>query len=161
MSKNHVLMRDVICLYHPEFKSSSDLRTCGMKYPELFNIERLIEESLAAVGPYSFVNQSGYDFSDFSDSKTVTVNANSRYAEITGVENKIGALRITAYNPFTQSVDFFYVPKSKMSFVKLPCYGKNSHKERLRFSYCLDRTYGYMEQLRESNFINLATNMKP
>ena len=161
MSKNHVLMRDVICLYHPEFTASADLRSCGLKHPEMFNIERLMEESLAAVGPYTFVDQAGYDFSDFSDSKTVTVNHNSRYAEITGVENKIGALRITAYNPFVQGVDFFYVPKSRMNYVKTACYGKNSHKERLRFTYCLDLSYGFMEQFRERNFTDLATNMNP
>ena len=57
MSKNLVLMRDVICIYHPEFRISKDLRAYGMKHPEIFNVERLIEESLAAVGPYEFVDR--------------------------------------------------------------------------------------------------------
>jgi hypothetical protein len=47
MSRELVLMRDLICQYHPEFVSSSDMRRCGLRRPDLFNVERLVEESLA------------------------------------------------------------------------------------------------------------------
>lgn len=157
MSKNLVLMRDVICRYHPEFVQSADLRRYGMKHHDIFNVERLIEESLAAVGPYQFVDEEGYDFTDFSDSKTTTINATSRAACVSSVETKIGALRITAYNPFKDSADYFFVSKRDMKYVKSPCYGVNSHKERVLFTYTpKGDTYNMFEDYRVRSFEDLA-----
>ena len=157
MSKSLVLMRDVICIYHPEFRASKDLRTYGMKHPDIFNVERLIEESLAAVGPYEFVDKEGYDFTDLSDSKTTTINANTRVGTISSVETKIGALRITAYNPFKESADYFYVSKRDVKYVKSPCYGNNDHKERILFKYSTKGdAYGMFEDYRVKSFEDLA-----
>ena len=157
MSKSLVLMRDVISIYHPEFRKSKDLRTYGIKHPDIFNIERLVEESLAAVGPYEFVDQEGYDFTDLSDSKTTTINANTRVGTISSVETKIGALRITAYNPFKESADYFYVSKRDMKYVKSPCYGNNDHKERILFKYSTKSdAYGMFEDYRVKSFEELA-----
>ena len=157
MSKSLVLMRDVICIYHPEFRASKDLRSYGIKHPEIFNVERLIEESLAAVGPYQFVDKEGYDFTDLSDSKTTTVNANTRVVTISSVETKIGALRITAYNPFKDAADYFYVSKRDMKYVKSPCYGNNDHKERILFTYSKKGdNYNMFEDYRVRSFEELA-----
>jgi hypothetical protein len=157
MSKQLTLMRDVICVYHPRFRNSSDIQRFGLECPEHFNVERLIEESLAAVGPYQFVDQEGYDFSDFSDSKTTTINANTRVGTISNVETKIGALRITAYNPFKESADYFYVSKRDMKYVKSPCYGNNDHKERILFTYSKKGdAYGMFEDYRVKSFEDLA-----
>ena len=157
MSKSLVLMRDVICIYHPEFRVSKDLRAYGMKHPDIFNVERLVEESLAAVGPYEFVDQDGYDFTDLSDSKTTTINANTRTGTIGSVETKIGALRITAYNPFKESADYFYVSKRDMKYVKSPCYGVNDHKERILFKWSeKGDTYNMFEDYRVKSFEDLA-----
>lgn len=157
MSKHLTLMRDVICIHHPEFAASQDLRRYGLKHPDIFNIERLIEESLAAVGPYRFVDEEGYDFSDYSDSKTTTININTRVGTISSVETKIGALRITAYNPFKQQPDYFFVSKRDMKYVKSPCYGNNSHKERILFTYSTKGdAYGIFEDYRVKSFEELA-----
>ena len=157
MSKSLILMRDVICIYHPRFRASKDLRAYGMEAPNIFNVERLIEESLAAVGSYEFVDQDGYDFTDLSDSKTTTINAKTRKGTISSVETKIGALRITAYNPFKQSADYFYVSKSDMKYVKSPCYGVNDHKERILFKYSTKGdAYGMFEDYRVKTFEDLA-----
>ena len=112
LTKNEVLMRDVIIKYHPEFRKSASLREQGMKHPDMFNIEYLVEQSLAAVGPYEFVDEAGYDFTDFSDSKTVTVNAKTGNTCIRSVEAKIGALRVVAFNAITGETDYFFVPDS-------------------------------------------------
>ena len=150
-------MRDVICIYHPRFRNSPDIKRFGLECPEHFNIERLIEESLAAVGPYRFVDEDGYDFSDLSDSKTTTINANTRVATISNVETKIGALRITAYNPFKESVDYFYVSKRDLKYVKSPCYGVHDHKERIKFTYSSrGDAYGMFEDYRVKSFTDLA-----
>ena len=157
MSKSLVLMRDVICVYHPEFRKSPDLRSYGLKHHDIFNVERLIEESLAAVGPYRFVDEEGYDFTDFSDSKTTTINANTRTGTIGSVETKIGALRITAYNPFKDAADYFYVRKRDMKYVKSPCYGNNDHKERILFRWTeKGDNYNMFEDYRVRSFEELA-----
>ena len=157
MSKSLVLMRDVICVYHPSFNSSPDLQKFGLEMPERFNIERLIEETLAAVGPYRYVDEEGYDFTDYSDSKTTTINANTRVGTIGSVETKIGALRITAYNPFKDAADFFYVSKRDLKYVKSPCYGVNDHKERILFTYTAKGdTYNTFDDYRVKNFRELA-----
>ena len=157
MSKSLVLMRDVICVYHPSFSSSSDLQKFGLEMPERFNIERLIEETLAALGPYRYVDEAGYDFTDYSDSKTTTINANTRVGTIGSVETKIGALRITAYNPFKDAADFFYVSKRDLKYVKSPCYGVNDHKERILFTYTAKGdTYNTFDDYRVKNFRELA-----
>jgi hypothetical protein len=150
-------MRDVICVYHPSFNSSRDLQKFGLEMPERFNIERLIEETLAAVGPYRYVDKEGYDFTDYSDSKTTTINANTRVGTIGSVETKIGALRITAYNPFKEAADFFYDSKRDLKYVKSPCYGVNDHKERIVFTYSSKSdAYGMFEDYRVKDFRELA-----
>ena len=157
MSKSLVLMRDVICVYHPSFNSSRDLQKFGLEMPERFNIERLIEETLAALGPYRYVDEEGYDFTDYSDSKTTTINSNTRVGTVGSVETKIGALRITAYNPFKESADYFYVSKRDLKYVKSPCYGVNDHKERIVFSYSKKGdNYGIFEDYRVKDFRELA-----
>jgi hypothetical protein len=123
MSKAHVLMRDVICEYHPEFRRSKDLRRYGLQHSTIFNVERLIEESLAALGPYEFIDAAHADFSDGSDSKTASIRENptmpgrnTHRGEISGVETagggqKYGALRCTIYNPHKDTLKFYYLPR--------------------------------------------------
>lgn len=157
MSKNLVFMRDIVCKYHPAFKRSADLRETGIKHCDIFNIERLIEQTLAAVGRYKFVDEEGYDFTDYSDSKTTSINANTRVATINSVENKVGALRIIAYNPFKNSADYFFVSKNSLFQIKKPCYGVNSYKERIKFTYAQDNDhYGQFEKYRVTNFKEVA-----
>lgn len=123
MCKALVMMRDVICVFHPEFRNSKELQAYGLKNPEIFNIERLIEESLAAVGPYKVINGDHADFCDGTDSKTASIRVNptspghnTYRGEISGVETagggrKAGALRCTIYNPHKDSLKFYFLPK--------------------------------------------------
>jgi hypothetical protein len=157
MSKNLVLMRDVICKYHPRFVESLGLRKYGLDNPQMFNVERLVEESLAAVGGYDYVDEDGYDFSDFSDSKTTSISLKTRIASVGNVENKIGALRITSYNPHLDSLAYFFVSQTDVKYVKLPCYGNSSHKERIRFTWHPnDDHYNSFEDYRKDDFESLA-----
>lgn len=158
-TKEYLFMRDIITQYHPEFKSSQDLQAFGLKYPGHFNIEFLIEECLAAIGGYKFVDAEGYDFCDYSDSKTTTVNANTGVVTISSVETKIGALRITAFNPIKNGIDYFYVPKRDLNRVRMACYGKSEHKQRILFTYSRKNhdDYGWFEDYRVNSFTELAT----
>lgn len=161
MSKNFVLMRDVIVKYHPEFRKSKDLQRYGLTHASIFNIERLVEESLSSVGGYDFVDETGRDFNDSwnSDSKTTTVipDGSSKTAIVSSLENKIGSLRITIYNPFKESIDFMYIPKVSVDARKEPNYGKASYKEKLRIRWnaAADR-YNAFEIFRLSSFEELA-----
>lgn len=162
MSKHLVLIRDVVSKYHPEFRKSADLRRYALRNPTIFNVERLIEESLAAVGGYEFVDEDGRDFNCNwnSDSKTTTViqDGRSKTAAITGIESKIGSLRVTIYNPFRDRVDFMYIPRHEVAVLSEPCYGrKNSAKERLRarWSEAGDH-YNFFNMFRKKSFEELA-----
>lgn len=167
MCKNLVFMRDIVCKYHPEFRKSRSMRMRGLKHPKIFNIERLIEESLAAVGGYDFVDKAGYDFNDvaYSDSKTVTVVNNggpkqTKVIIIASVENKIGSLRVTIYNPFKNSIDFMYIPKKDVQYwmENSGTTGTaNKFKQRIRTSWNPERDdYNKLEQYRVSSFEELA-----
>ena len=163
MSKNLVMMRDVICIYHPEFRKSKDLQRYGMKHSAIFNIERLIEESLAVVGGYNFVDETGRDFDCKwnSDSKTATVipDGKARTAVIGSIENKIGSLRITIYNPFKESLDYMYIPRKQVQLLKECCYGKtgaNKEKLRIRWNLANDHYNGF-DQFLVKDFKELAT----
>jgi hypothetical protein len=160
-------MRDVVCVYHPEFRKSADLRKYGLKHPEIFNIERLVEESLAAVGGYDFVDETGRDFNDKqnSDSKTCTVVNNGGVQQakviiIGSVENKIGSLRVTIYNPFKNGVDFMYIPKKAVQYwmENSGTTGTdNKIKQRIRTTWnpkC--DHYNKLEQYRVVSFKELA-----
>jgi hypothetical protein len=154
-------MRDIVCLYHPEFVKSADLRNFGMTQPDLFNIERLVEQSLAAVGPYDFVDAAGYDFSDFSDSKTTTVVPDGRTTKtaiINSVENKIGSLRVVIYNPFKGCADFMFIPHKQVQALKEPCYGRSGGtKERLRARWNVHHDhYNYFDRFKLKTFEDLA-----
>jgi hypothetical protein len=166
MSKHTVFMEQIVCKYHPEFKKSKDLQMYGMKHAEIFNIERLIEESLASVGGYDFVDEDGRDFNCAynSDSKTVSVVNNgsqSKVIIIQSVENKIGSLRVTIYNPFNNGIDFMYIPKKGVQnqMENAGTQGnENKIKQRIRTSWN-ERydDYNKLEQYRVASFIELAT----
>jgi len=164
MSKNLVLMRDVITKTHPAFKASADLVSYGIKHSEIFNCERLIEESLAVEGGYDFVDEDGYDFNDAyrSDSKTVTVipDGKSKTAVVGSVENKIGSLRITIYNPFKGSLDFMYIPYRRWQGLKEQCYGRSGgskEKLRIRWNQANDYYNGGFDEFLVKDFKALAT----
>lgn len=157
-TKNYLFMRDIILRFHPDFEGTSYERNRDLKKAQHFNIPSLIEQSLAAVGGYDFIDAEGYDFSDYSDSKTVSINPTTGRATIGSVENKIGALRVIVYNPIKNGIDYFFVPADEVAYCKGPCYGKTDHKERIRFSYSkvAEDSYGWFEDYRVDSFEELA-----
>lgn len=78
-----------------------------------FNIPYLVEKAfeIASGGLYECINTDGYDFTDFSDAKTVSITDQKRTVfELTAVENKVGALRIVCYNECRDRLHYFYIP---------------------------------------------------
>ena len=167
MNKHLKLMQEIVCNHHPRFINSPEIQSFGLECPEHFNIERLVEESLAHRGPYGFVDENGYDFTDYSDSKTATVVCNggqsqSKVLIIDSVENKIGALRITAYNPYNVSVAYFYVPKRDVRLLKENTGTRGSaytQKERIRATWSQAQDhYNKLEHYRVNTFLDLANS---
>lgn len=159
MSRELALIRDAVAKHHPAFIKNKELTAFALDMPTRFNVERLIEETLATIGDLKFVDEDGYDFlPDYSDSKTCSVNAKDYSGTINSVENKIGSLRITMYNPFTDGLAYFFIHKKYVDRVKSPCYGKNSHKERIQYSYSKVHRdhYGWLEEYRVDSFKELA-----
>jgi hypothetical protein len=152
--KNALIMRDVISVYHPDFISPGDVRTYGFEKPDSYNITRLVEESLAAIGPYEHIDEYGYDFTDYSDSKTATVSTYDNSLTIGNVQNKIGALRIVAYNPHTDKLDYFYIPKSVLAEYK-ERHTKNTDRIRTAWTEETD-SYNFFQMFRYYSFEAMA-----
>ena len=128
---------------------SINFRTQFIKLPLAMQLSNLIKQSLNLIS-FKTINVEYIYIA-------TTVNANTRTGTIGSVETKIGALRITAYNPFKESTDYFYVSKRDMKYVKSPCYGVNDHKERILFFYSKKvDAYGMFEDYRVKNFEDLA-----
>lgn len=168
MSKNLLLMKDVITKYHPSFVDSKDLTITALTQPHIFDVPRLVEETFAAVGGYNFVDAFGHDFDDpvFSDSKTTTVCANSatrRVFTIGSVEKKIGSLRVVIYNPYVNRLDFMYLPKEDVALLKEKDGTRGSatySKQKIRGTWSPKHDhYNRMEPYRVKDFVELATIM--
>ena len=159
--KNLALLENVIVPHHHIFKNCDNLyKEMALKNPVLFNVEHGVEKAMADAsnGLYEFVDAVGYDNSDFSDTKTTSVNFNTRVAEVKGIENKIGALRIVIYNPRShRKVDYMFIPAAAVQSLALACHGNDSHKSRLLIKYSANGDhYNKFEQFRISTFENLA-----
>jgi len=123
MNKETLLMEQIIVKFHPQFKESTQLQDLGLLRPEIFNVEMLVEECLAACGPYELSRGCHQDFSDGSDCKTASIRREpnkpgtaSHKGEISGVQTsagvvKLGALRCVVYNPCENNLLYFYLPK--------------------------------------------------
>lgn len=162
-TKSEVILEEIVFQYHPALAEPPErIRQC---HPENWNIPRLVEESMAHVGGYDFVDEEGYDFNDFylSDCKTTTVitypKPHPRHVfEIGSVETKVGALRIVAFNPIHGGLDYFFVPKDGVLKHKTKCYGKSRLKERIQAAYNVaGNHYNKFEVYRVDTFENLAT----
>lgn len=157
MSKQRTFLRDIIIPTLPELFPTEATKSYALSNPHIYNVEHLVELCLAKLGTYEFVDEEGYDFTDLSDSKTTTVNERTLVMTISSVETKIGSLRICAYNPIKESVDFFFLTHQQLRAYALPCYGNNSHKERLLARWNAGRDcYNQFEQFRVKTFQELA-----
>lgn len=125
INKTIVLFEKVVKQHNPLFKGRNIL-TQVRKYPKIFNIEHLIELTMAQLGGYEFVDGAHCDFSDGSECKTCSVHfnpttpkSNTHRLEISGVVSpggikKSGPLRIVLYNPCNSSVSYYFVPNDKI-----------------------------------------------
>lgn len=158
-NKNLMLLKDVILPHHPVFsKVPSIVQDAALQDPEFYNCERGVEVSMAAAsnGMYTFVDAAGYDNSDYSDTKTASVNLKTGLVEIIGTETKIGALRIVIYNAIANKLDYMFIPNQSLRVTEEPYYGKgSSHRLRMKYNEYLDR-YNRFDHFRVASFKDLA-----
>lgn len=151
-TKQQILLRDIIFKKLPGIADDILMQECILKlielYPTSIDVENLIEHSLAHRGGYDFIDESEKDFDDLddSDSKTVSVNPKTGRAEIIGVENKIGSIRITIYNPISpEGTSYMYIPRNWLSKLSRKCYGTNAGSKRLCITWSMKRPKKYKD----------------
>ena len=161
--KNTVFLRDIIFEHLPELFPTKSSRQLALKTPKAFNVEHLVEIALerASTGSYEFVDRDGYDFTDFSDSKTATISSSEQRCTVNSLENKIGAIRLCVYNGYRDKVDYFFFDTDAVSRLGEPSYGKHAYKVRMRSGYNVYAdTYSKFEPYRVATFSELATRME-
>lgn len=126
-----------------------------LAYPKACNVEYLTELSIEKVGNLTYVDEAGFDFSDYSDCKTSTLQPQAK-ADILSLEAKKGAIRALIYNPFEDRIDFFFFPYEDWRNIA-QTYGKCKTKLRIRSSYSKKTgLYKTFEPFRVNSFEELA-----
>ena len=161
MTKSQLIFRDIVFKYHPAFVRSPSLRKLALEEPEIFNVERLVELCMSTLGGYEFLDADGYDFSDWSDSKTATIGLNDSVAVVGNIlgrgkqgEAKIGDLRVVLYNPFKQRLDYYFMPKAGWDQIRET---GEANKGKLRATYNAQQDLIYKwQQWQCRDFTELA-----
>ena len=120
IEKDQAFLREVLFEALPDIFNNESIRTRALAHPKVYNIPYLVEIALAKYGNYNYVDEEGYDFDDYSDSRSMSIacvdaNGRDRYSTSSDVSKKWGALRICLFNPFKpigEQISFFFVPKS-------------------------------------------------
>lgn len=146
---------------------SEEQKAKAIEYARSYDVEYLTEIAMAEVGGYDYVDADGYDFSDYSDSKTATVVHNGvtvygsprQVVIIPNVDTKIGALRIVVYNPYTENTDFFFIPAQELCYLMENDGNKSREsgpKMRIRTTWSIKNGYNGWNQYQQSSFVALA-----
>jgi hypothetical protein len=151
-TKQQIFLRDIIFKKLPGIVNDILMQECILKltelYPTSIDVENLVEHSLAFKGGYDFIDESEKDFNDIdeSDSKTVSINPKTGKAEIIGLENKVGSIRITIYNPISpEATSYLYIPRDHLPHLVRECYGTNAGKKRLTITWSKKRPKKYKD----------------
>lgn len=116
--KKHYIIKNIVLQYYPQYLNTTpEIQEWLLSYPEHFDSLYLMEQTIAMIGGYEFVNEQGYDFNDKckSDLKTVSISINGRrgsavsYAvtPIRNVKTKIGPIRLAVYNIHTDEMMYY------------------------------------------------------
>lgn len=159
LNKHQRILLDIAHRYLPEYQ---DIR----RLPELmqrwrhYNVEHIVEDAMAHVGGYQYVDEDHYDNSDYSETKTGTLRIHDRTATISGIISrhtktpKAGDIRAVIFNEFTSRLDYFFLPKHNWETMRE--YGQ-ANDSILRTKYTIDwDRYTKWNRFRVSDFETLA-----
>lgn len=135
IAKNRRILQDVGFEYLDDMFPTKASRELALEYPTLYNVEHLVELAIAKVGGLTFVDGDGYDHSDFTETKAVSVLFKPNKAspgchrwEISNVARnvsgklKAGDLRVAMFNPVNDTLRYFFIPH-----IEWPSLGINYH----------------------------------
>ena len=170
LSKAELILRDVICEYHPDVAGNKQVITFLKKHVNWLDIEGMVEETMAHVGGYKFVDEAHYDFSDGTDCKTASVQPSPRkrygqettahLCEITGIGNvgdysqvKSGDLRVVVYNPHKQCLQYYFIPHKDM--LRIMRYHSGGYRITTNWNHKWDRNMK-LDQFEVDDFVILS-----
>ena len=127
MCKTKAIVNEILSKHHPMFKNPAILEAVN-EDAKIFNVEHLVEKTMALVGGYEFVDGAHHDFSDGTECKTASVSPNPQKAstnshrlEISNIVSiggamKSGDIRLVVYNPNIEApkCSFYYIPNDKL-----------------------------------------------
>lgn len=135
LNKHQLILRDIACAHIDRYRNSWD---SIQDHWRDFNVEHLVEQAMCELGGYEFVDQHHYDNSDYSDTKTASINTHDRFATVGSILSqytgrpKAGDLRVVLYNPYHDRLDYYFMPKAGWESIRE--YGE-ANKGRLRAKY--------------------------
>lgn len=137
LNKNQLILRDIAAQHLDEYRGKEQELLANWRH---YNSEHMVEDAMARVGGYEFVDAHHWDNSDYSDTKTATIGYN-HVATVTGILSdrarspKGGDLRVVLYNPVYDRLDYYFMPKAGWENIRE--YGV-ANCDRLRASYNAD-----------------------
>lgn len=124
MCKTITMFKEVVLKYNTIF-NIPEIQKAVEKHPTIFNIEHLVELTMAEVGGYEFIDAEHCDFSDGSECKTGSISPNPTSAgrntyrwEISNIissggKTKSGPVRLVLYNPHTEKCTYYFIPETQ------------------------------------------------
>lgn len=165
--KEKLIIKEIINKFHPKFVSNPDLCEFALESPEVFNVERLVEITMAHVGGYDYVDGAHYDFSDGSECKTASVRPSAKSGgacyslEISNLVSgagttKSGPIRVVLYNPHIQKLKYYFFPSGEVEQIGINIH-PTSKKGRLFASWnCVTDTCNKLDKYEVESFDTLA-----
>jgi hypothetical protein len=162
--KNQLILKQIITIYNPEYY---DL---DISDPKDYDVSKMLEETMALVGGYTFLDGSHFDFSDGTECKTGSVQRNPRKQNGIRTNNhdvrisstssgagvsKTGDLRVVIYNNVTNKLEFFFIPQRDID--KLTSMDGYKKKGDIKTTYNRETNkITALEKYRMSDFVSLC-----
>jgi len=160
LTKQEILMRDVIIPHHNEFSKKDFERA------RFYDVNAIVEETMICASKFLKESKTGHheDYHDRSDCKVIGLTskngANSMRVEISNVEStngtrKNGALRVVIANVVQNRTDFLFIPKK--DWINLGILINSSNAGRIVSTYHIPTDYyNKFEPYRIDSFLKLA-----
>jgi hypothetical protein len=118
LNKHQRILQDIAHRHLPEYQDPRRLPDLLTRWRH-YNVEHIVEDAMAHVGGYRYVDENHYDNSDFSETKTGTLRQHDRTATISAIlsrhggKAKVGDIRAVIYNEFTAELEYYFLPKAE------------------------------------------------
>ena len=137
MNKQQRILIDIAHEHLPEYQDPKFLPQFQSRWRH-YSAEHIVEDAMAHVGGYTYVDKDHYDNSDYSETKTGTLSRHDLRVRIGNIVSKhtgtpkVGDIRAVIYNEFTTELEYFFMPKAEWEDIRE--HG-DANKAVLRASY--------------------------